>query len=392
MCLIIFPAFLVVLFGFDHFPDIAARCRLLRAIPLFMFHPSPPYRRVFSSPPDPDHVVFHNNSVSLPLPFVLALDVPAAIISADDYVMTYSNLVIKVIRYRGFLLSNRCHLFRNRTFYVSRRTGIQGIPRVTKPPARFDGVYEDAIAICHDFMSNFYHVMIDIVSLLFLFPSPILSRSIVIVPDLPAWMSVLLNGTVNFLVMKTGHYVYAENAYSINPLDVVFPLAIERLRAFCVQRFGLGRIPANRYCLINRRGTRCIANMTEVLRAFKRGIPECKWEIEQFCKSIVKAAELFDSLRVFFAPHGAGTSNIVLMQQGTLLVDIESDRLGLYYLNMTRILGIRCVFSRLSTMIHGSTEQTAVPTKLLEGLVNATRVQLHMMDQLVPRNDYASTE
>jgi hypothetical protein len=230
-------------------------------------------------------------------------------------------------------------------------------------------------------MNNFYHVMIDTISLLLLFPEDVLAKSVVVLSGVPRYVQDLLNDTIHFCVIESGRYIYAANAYHISPMDITFPLAIARLHELCVKRFALGQSPPTRYCLFNRPQTRRLSNLKVVLKAFRQALPEYPWEIAAFVTSISRAAALFDSLRVFLAPQGAGTTNIIFMQRGTLLIDIESNLLGLCYLNMTRVLGIYCVFSRLPIMDHHSTISTAVPAEFISGLIRAAAQQLSLMDK-----------
>jgi hypothetical protein len=333
-------------------------------------------------PPPSLHTVtaVHILNVSLPLPRAMVLeglDNPNVDQQYADY---YHNLAVEIRSYTGFLVSHRCFLFRNRTFYVPRTTGIQGIPRGSRPPALFKGVYPHAITLCHDFMHNFYHVFIDIVSLLLLFPPDIIAKSVIVMLTIPKYVLELFNDTITVCVLQSGSYIFAENAYYVDPIDIVIPLAITRLRVFSLRRFGLTERLPDKYCLINRGKTRVLANIESVLAAFKKELPDYPWSIEVFRTSLRDSAVLFSSMRVFFAPHGAGTSNIVFMQKGTLWIDIESNRLGTYYLNMSLALGIHCVFTWLPAMVHESRVKTKVPEEMIQALVVAAGTQLKQMD------------
>jgi hypothetical protein len=300
---------------------------------------------------------------------------------ANKFAEYYHNLTVSVVVYSGYLVTNRCFLFKNRTFYMPRISGIQGWPRVTTPPTLYVGVYEHVIALCHDWAGNFYHVMVDIISLVFLCPPELISKAVIPMKQVPNFASELMNGTLNFLVIPAGGYVYGERVYIIDPMDVSIPLALVRLRNFAEKKYSIGRIPPTKYHLINRQaGARQLANMEELRLLLFGRMPQYPWEIGSFKKSIAEAAVTFDSIRVCVAAHGAGTTNVVFMQKGTLFVNIESVRMGFWTLNMTRALGVHIVFARLNEMNHFSKHPTAMPVVFMNQLVDATEKILKNMD------------
>jgi hypothetical protein len=166
----------------------------------------------------------------------------------------------------------------------------------------------------------------------------------------------------------------------VYPLNIVLPLAVFRLREFCVRKFQLHRKPPNLYCLINRQGWRSIANMGTILEKYKEGLPQYPWVIEKYATSFTSSAALFDRMRVFFTPHGGGMTNLIFMQKKTLFIDIEGQQLGLWYVNMSVLLEIHCIFARMVKMQHSTDRTTEMSARLIEELVKETGLQLMAMD------------
>jgi hypothetical protein len=166
-------------------------------------------------------------------------------------------------------------------------------------------------------------------------------------------------------------------------MDIQIPLAISRLRSFCVKKFSLGIKVPKKYGLFNRKGVRSIANFSDLLHTFKRKLPKYKWRIRGFPSLINVSAEMFDSMRVFVAPQGAGTTNMLFMQRGTLVVDLEPNQCANFYLNMSRVLGLNMVYVWVRNMSQRYSRPTDLEPELVMTVVEAVGKQLRMMDSKV---------
>jgi hypothetical protein len=358
------------------------RLVILRIIPVLEVAPQVRYGRRVGFPVNKRVICSYGSNLSLPLPRLTFVDVDVPRLHEKAWLGYWDNLTIEVLQFSGILISNRCHMYHNRCFYVTRPTGIQGIPNTGHPPSQYSGSYPHVIGICHQWMKNFYHVLIDIGSVLMAFPEGILSRSIVVLSSIPEYLTIIFEETVHFMALNKGCHIYADNAYVIAPMDVQTPRGLNRLRDFCAKRFGIHNEPPSNYSLFNReKPPRRFSNMNEILSNFTTILPQYPWRIERFRLNIRFAMSLFGLIRVFFAAQGAGSSNIVFMQRGTLLMNVEADRRGVWSGNMTRLLGMHCVFGWLRSMPLYGMRSTVMPKSLIVGMVSAAGAILEVMDK-----------
>jgi capsular polysaccharide biosynthesis protein len=143
--------------------------------------------------------------------------------------------------------------------------------------------------------------------------------------------------------------IQVDRLYTVDPYPfwVVAPNLLERWRELVVNKVGgLDKIFPTRFAFQNRNGSRVIANMTEIWHDIEKIFPLQKWEMLPLqYTSILEAAGVFNTLRLFFAPHGAGFTNYLFMQRKKAVIcEIQKGRLGRFFFFTSAIFEIRHLY------------------------------------------------
>jgi capsular polysaccharide biosynthesis protein len=162
------------------------------------------------------------------------------------------------------------------------------------------------------------------------------------------------------------------------PFYVICPPMLVRWRQLIVQKADLDKSRPTRFGFQNRDRNRMIANLTETVEEIQSRVPRFNWEILPIqWPGIIEAAREMNTLRFFFAPHGAGLANVMYMQQMTVFVDIQKTVNGAYFFYMAPIFKIRCVYTNAVDNLGGGYWLIWLPLRLSLRLIEAALTLIH---------------
>jgi hypothetical protein len=220
-------------------------------------------------------------------------------------------------------------------------------------PLRYRGKFDQILAIGSEHGTNWYHFMMDMFAFLLWIPTPLRLESHFVFANVSWRPGYFVPATLQLLHMnkivalKQHEVLFASQIYFFFPFqsgrDRLYCMVVTQFRRFMVKKFDLDlRIPW-RFWLGNR-GRRCsrhIANMPEVLNAFRLAMSKYVWEIVlAWDGSLESAAHRFNTVKLFLAVHGAGNANIVFMQVRSVFVEIQSLECFQINLDLTRAVGL----------------------------------------------------
>jgi hypothetical protein len=237
-------------------------------------------------------------------------------------------------------------------------------------PTVFGGVFEHVFAVCECYITNYGHFTQDIIgSLLCVPPEMLMKCSFVLsrranssfVHEALGWF-----GLGDRLVVLTRQvYIWANNVYRFDPsrCGEQDPALLMRFRGFVSHKFDLDRKHARRCSFMNRNASefRHIANMDEIFRYCQATFPEFPWEWIRSTGSIRINAILWNNVRFFMAPTGAGCANNLYMQPGIVFCEIHADSGFMHHVHVAQIIGLHCIVARLPQMRHFGLSTNILP-------------------------------
>jgi hypothetical protein len=232
-------------------------------------------------------------------------------------------------------------------------------PNVVVEPRDLIGKYDRVIIANHFWIHNYYHGIWDTMAPLLAFPKEIIERSHFLYWILPTFLAEALIwfGLEERLIEIRPHeYIWSENVYMYDRgiRECQPPYVLLKMREHVKGIVTLDRQPPSRYVFMNRkkREKRFISNMNEVFDVIVKVYKNLTWEWIGQERSVYRCATLFNSLRFFMAPHGAGLANILFMQPGTAFCEIQTEWAHPLYIDLGRILGLYHVVSRFPEFLH----------------------------------------
>jgi hypothetical protein len=243
-------------------------------------------------------------------------------------------------------------------------------------PAKMIGKFNRVICPSSPWHMNYFHFMIDTIASLFAYPVEILNTSHIVVIvkrnfffEAISWFD-LGNRAIQ---ISRGEYLWSENVYAYDRgvRECEPPVVLMRMRSFVIRMHGLDEVPASRYVFMNRAHgkSRHIWNMDDIRKAVEKRFKNVRWEVAADAWSIRECAILFNAFKLLFAPHGAGLANVVYMQPGGVLCEIQASRAHALYIDMRKSLGLHHVLSRFPEAPHygkGMTVPVEIGVKMIE--------------------------
>jgi len=236
--------------------------------------------------------------------------------------------------------------------------------------------YDSVILICGCSTSyNYFHFTHDFLMPSLWIPEPLRSTALFVIevscfgPFICQSLEFfgLAGRVVSVPALKSRGFLLARHLYRFNPQTLGCsrpePAVLLRFRSEMVRRLDLDREPATKYCLMNRKpkGSRWISNWDEIVSYCNSTYPSLGWQTVTSTSNIQVNAKLWNVVLFFMCPHGAGTTNVIYMQRGSVLCEIESERGYCLYPIMAASIGIHSVFARLDSMPHHKWTRNVFP-------------------------------
>jgi capsular polysaccharide biosynthesis protein len=92
--------------------------------------------------------------------------------------------------------------------------------------------------------------------------------------------------------------------------------------------------------------------MDDIVVAVRKLYNSVAWEISMDGSSIHECAVLYNGFRLLFAAHGAGLANILYMQPGGVVCEIQADRAHALYIDMRKSLGLHHIVTQFPQISH----------------------------------------
>lgn len=136
--------------------------------------------------------------------------------------------------------------------------------------------------------------------------------------------------------LNNNEEIFAKNMYLVRPLQmqVMLGVALRRMRAFFIQKFGLDNKKPFRYVFYNRKHNRKMVNFADLQKGIEEKFAHSKLNFELFQDEKKPAPEQFrwaansfyyNEMLWSLSCHGSGYMNNIFMQSNTVFVVIETD-------------------------------------------------------------------
>ncbi|EAX87312.1 hypothetical protein TVAG_169450 [Trichomonas vaginalis G3] len=235
--------------------------------------------------------------------------------------------------------------------------------------------YHSAVCIGHQHTSDFGHWFLEVLPCFFAVPQWILDTSVIVVPHYKKYIVEhlsLFNITEDKIIFAEDTYLYAENLYMMhsNWCGDINQLLIQNMKQKFIEMFKLNREKPSKYVLYNRFNmSREIGNWQEVLDAIRTQHPEYKWEVGYNLITLAEQAKYFNSIRVFFAVHGSVLSNIIFMQKGTSVVELQMEKWLLSFIYLGGFTEVNMIEGRDASIMHIPVQKTNVDALYISRLI-----------------------
>lgn len=236
--------------------------------------------------------------------------------------------------------------------------------------------YQSVVCIGHEHTSEFGHWFLEVLPCFFTIPQYILDNSIIVVPKIKKFIIedlALFNISQERILAGQDLYFYAENLYMIHSRwcgDLNNKL-IQNMKQKFIELFNLSKSKPYRYVLYNRiNKSREIKNWDEVLTTVKADHPSIKFEIGLDFFTIKEQARYFNSIKLFFGVHGSIMANIIFMQPGTSVVELQMEKWLLSFIYLGGFTDINMIEGRDTNILHSAVQSTNVDPKYISRLIS----------------------
>jgi hypothetical protein len=201
-------------------------------------------------------------------------------------------------------------------------------------------------ASCLGCLGNFGHFVHDWLSFASLVPAEIRASMIALFGKDGSCKSVAeavgLMDMAGMLSLKDGEYIFAHEVVAWEPVrsDVQEAVPLVALRRLFVERVGLDKTPPSCYAVLQRKASRRINNLEEVVAQWAREYPGRVWRWSYGSSSIRNESLLWNDARMFMGAQGAGAVCVVFMQPRAVWVEIMSMEPRGHEVRITRAVGV----------------------------------------------------
>ena len=133
---------------------------------------------------------------------------------------------------------------------------------------------------------------------------------------------------------------------------------LSNFRSIVVLKLHLDTEKPKRYVLFNRNKgqSRYLSNFNELVLAAKEMFPLIHFEVGKFYATFVEQVVYFNSMKFVFAVHGSLLSNIIFMQDLTIVVELQMEKILYSFFYASIITGKVLVCLRDRNISYRSTK------------------------------------
>lgn len=298
--------------------------------------------------------------------------------------------------FTNVFVSYQCVLFRNNNIYYSAPYCQSDSEFI---PTKLVGIYSNVLSLCHSPMQNYARYTFDVFCYFLYIPQNILEKSTFITSKIRDFIheSLVLFNIPSYHILKQNEYVYALNSYSIepHPCTEVFAEVIIRLREYIKQTYNLDREKPYYFAFLNRKKSRHISNLKQILALAKKKYPSFHYIYDEpFYTTYRDNAKFVNKIIVLFAPHGAFCVNLIFLQPKTVFIEIQADISGFNFFKLSLYFDIYHIIGRIPDMKHFGWQSMPFPVDtamiivddavkyLKEYFYNETRSKLQATEKL----------
>ena len=193
--------------------------------------------------------------------------------------------------------------------------------------------YDSLITIGHQHSSDFGHWLLEVLPAFAAIPKSVRDKSYFIIMRMPKHVEDSLRFFgFNISRVIQGRYANARGlmTYTIwtNQCGFLNQWLLSNFRSIVVLKLHLDTEKPKRYVLFNRNKgqSRYLSNFNELVLAAKEMFPLIHFEVGKFYATFVEQVVYFNSMKFVFAVHGSLLSNIIFMQELTIVVELQMEK------------------------------------------------------------------
>ncbi|EAY20437.1 hypothetical protein TVAG_110490 [Trichomonas vaginalis G3] len=276
----------------------------------------------------------------------------------------------KLLELHDVVFTTECVIIQKNGYHLFKRAchpRYWGIGQPYHTPDFEYPIFQKAICVGHQHTSDWGHWSLEALPAIIALPEEILYTSVIVVPVLndfvvenlrefgvdPAQIYASLNGRVGAKVL------YTVNSLWCGDLNRKLLLNMRRIVA---EKYDLDKINPTRYIITNRKKnySRYFGNFEELFAKCKEEFPTIPWQRFQYFDTFSEQVKYFNSIKFIFAIHGSMLTNILYMQEDTIVVELQLENWLLSFINIAQMTGKIHISGRDTTIDFRSHEpQTA---------------------------------
>ena len=193
---------------------------------------------------------------------------------------------------------------------------------------------DSVIAIGHQHSSDFGHWLLETLPAFVAIPKQIRDKSYLLLPSLPyhAENSLKFFGfNISHVIYGENQYVYANKIYSIysHYCGTLNQWLLANFRSQVILRLNIDQEKPTLCVLFNRNKgqSRFLSNFDDIIKALSIRFPNETFQKGVFYTSFEQQVFYFNKMKLVFAVHGSVLSNIIFMQDKTIVIELQMEKI-----------------------------------------------------------------